>query len=1629
VRHCLKILLVVITCVISGVVCGQTPQTSRSQILSNHERRVRPLRMLSQADQDTFGKLPLSFEPNAGQMDRRVKFVARAPGQTLFLTGAEAILCMEAPAGSTQSRKKSVASVFKIRFVGADHHAIISAEDPLSGKVNYFLGSDPEHWRTNISSYGKIRYSSLYPGIDLVYHGKQGLVEYDFVVAPGRDPSKIRFDVHGAVRLELDASGRLRVRQGTKMFQSEPPVIYQEVAGARQLVRGGYTLQGRHRVGFWLGAYNPSLPLVIDPVLTYATYLGGNNSAQANGIAVDSSGNIYLTGTTRATNFPVVTPFQNNLRGTQNVFVTKINPQGNAILYSTYLGGSFYDYGTGIAVDSAGNAYVSGTTGSRDFPTTPGAFLRTCPGICNTPFVAKFLSDGTLGYSTYTGGSNTVGNAIAVDASGSAYITGITASADLPVVNAFQPTFSNIVSTSTRDAFVQKLSADGSALIYSTYLGTGQGLPGGGVTHGRAIAVDSSGSAYVVGNSSSIPVQNAIQPAGSAFVTKFNPAGNTLAYSTFLSGSASDEVDGVAVDNTGAAYITGTTQSADFPLDLNAFRTAFITQKDFRGCSSNGLCLPQVFVSKLAPDGSSIIYSTLLGPGSAGGIATDANGNSIVTGSVGADFPVVDPFQSSFQPGQFTQDAFVSRLDSAGNVTSSSYLGGFADDRGMGVALDSNGNGYVAGLTNGLFPLINSLQPESCCSGARAFIAKVSTQSQPQISLTPLQVPLLTLRNVSDAPLALYNITTSSDLTQTNNCGTGLLPGGSCFLALEGSSNIPSTGTVTITSNAPVSPQVFTVNKVFHLPFSNLVESATSLAFPVQLIGTSSAPKPIVLTNLSSSPSTISVMARPDFSETDNCSVLQPLSSCTVNVTYTPSSPVSPGTYLQITHDSISDFIYLYSAGSTSALDLSATSLNFVTQYAGAASASRVVTVTNVSSEAATVTGISVTGNFAETDTCTQPLLPGASCRIAVRFTPDGNGWRTGTLTIANLGPGGTQTVNLYGRGQIASDLAVSPLELDLFPIQVGQTGDAPTLTLTNTSNAPISISQFTLPAGSSETDTCNSPLAPHASCTVNVTFTPPTVGDYTGNLVITHSGAGSPQIVPFVGGSGVTALYFSPASGLVFGDQPVGTASGQKPLFIGNNSNSSVNISGVNITGDFAIAQNPCPATLPAFNGCALQIIFQPAATGIRNGSITISASDSASPHVLPLQGRGVGAGAVSLQPASLTFGQQHIGTSSSSQAVTLTNTGAGPLNIGGISASTQFLETDNCTNPIQPGLSCQINISFAPAISGILTGSLSIQDDAPGGPHTVHLQGTAFDKLITTVFLSSSAPVSSVGQTATFTAVVSARSGVPTGSVDFYSGPSKIGSAALNGGAAQFVDSSLAAGAYSITAVYTGDANNFNSTATALLQVVTRVSSTIQLGSSANPSTAGNSVTFTASVLPLTGPGASGPVQFYDGNSLLTTATAVNGVATFNTSGLSSGVHAIRTVYGGDASYSGSRSNLFQIVNQQGVTATHLVLTLVITPPNAGVVPGVLLSRQGLSFSIDVSSNVGGSFTGNIFVIDGDTMIQSVLIGGSGHTTFVLPSLTVGPHNLKVAYTGDNNFGGAISDSVSIQRSPKPH
>jgi Beta-propeller repeat len=650
----------------------------------------------------TYGKLPLTFEANHGQTDAQVKFLSRGPGYTLFLTGDEAVFSLsgnnarhDTPLISRQSRPilatPATSAVLRMKLVKANHAAEPNGEDALAGKSNYFVGSDAKKWHSNVPTYTKVKYKGVYPGIDLVYYGNLRQLEYDFIVAPGADPDRIEFDILGAKRVWRDKDGGLVLQMSEGDIRWQKPVVYQEKDGTRQEIAASYLIKDKSRVEFAVADYDSRKPLFIDPLI-YSTYLGGSGEDLGVGIAVDSSGNAYVTGETNSTDFPMMNALQPANGGGFDAFVAKLNPSGSGLVYSTYIGGSGFDIGSGIAVDSAGNAYVIGQTTSTNFPTVNS--LQPANGGGSDAFVAKLNASGSaLVYSTYLGGSEfDEGLGIAVDGLGNTYVAGLTRSTNFPTANPLQP-----ASGGGYDAFVSKINPTGSAFIYSTYLG------GNSDEGGYGIAVHS-GSAYVTGYtiSTNFPTANPLQPANGggadAFVAKFSPTGSALVYSTYLGGSNGDSGFGIAVDVTGSAYVTGNTTSTNFP-------TMNPLQRTRRGGSD-------AFVTKINSTGSALVYSTHLG-GSADdygyGIAADVGGSAYVTGmTLSTDFRSVRPLQAV---SGGNGDAFVAKINPAGSALAySTYLGGSGGEQGNSIAQHAS-NAYVIGYTNSTnFPTMNPLQ-------------------------------------------------------------------------------------------------------------------------------------------------------------------------------------------------------------------------------------------------------------------------------------------------------------------------------------------------------------------------------------------------------------------------------------------------------------------------------------------------------------------------------------------------------------------------------------------------------------------------------------------------------------------------------------------------------------------------------------------------------------------------------------------------------------------------------------------------------------------------------------------------------------------------------------------------------
>jgi len=641
---------------------------------------------------EAYGKLPLLFIENQGQLDETVRYYVTASGQKVYFTEENIVFDLIRSDG-VEADDTADRLVFSLDFLGANSQPAIEGSGKDGAVVNYFIGNDPEKWYANVPTYRELVYRDIYPNIDLRLYGDGGMLRYDFVVNPGATPEAIALAYNGIDSLTI-IDGELVIGTAFGDMVQSQPYIYQQIGDEVVEVEGGFKLGSDNTYGFHVAAYNNHYPLIIDPVLLdYSTYLGGEADDGANGIAVAPDNYAYVTGHTKSVGFPTKGAYQGVLAGQYDAFVTKLSLAGDALVYSTYLGGSDDDKAYKIAVDTGGNAYVTGYTESVNFP-TKNPFQGALLGVADV-FVTKLSPAGNaLVYSTYLGGEDIDwGYAIALDTDNYAYVTGFTQSLLFPIQNPYQPLFGGGV----KDAFVTKLSQAGNATVYSTYLG------GLGDDLGEGIAVDSNNHAYVDGyTDSDLPVAFPTTPGAyqvvlagevDAFVTKLSGDGASLVYSTYLGGQWEDYAHDLALDSEGHAYATGKTEGpGDFPTTAGAFQTSY------------GGGNFDVFVTKLSLPGDALVYSTYLGGDGfdlAEGIAVNPDNQAYVAGETGSDDLPVTP--DAFQPSRASvdwNDAFATKLSQDGKaLVYSSYLGGTGWDIGTGIALDPDNHAYVSGWT------------------------------------------------------------------------------------------------------------------------------------------------------------------------------------------------------------------------------------------------------------------------------------------------------------------------------------------------------------------------------------------------------------------------------------------------------------------------------------------------------------------------------------------------------------------------------------------------------------------------------------------------------------------------------------------------------------------------------------------------------------------------------------------------------------------------------------------------------------------------------------------------------------------------------------------------------------------
>lgn len=892
--------------------------------------------------------LPLSFEENEGQVDPRVKFLAKGAGYEIFLTADG--LTLSAPHPSTKSANSTAmqSDVERVSFVGVNPRLTVAGNEKLPGEVNYLVG-ERSKWHTNVPLYRQVEYRGIYPGVDVKYYGNAGRLENDFIIAPQRDPSEIALAISGAGVPRLSNGGEVLIKMPSgSCFELRKPRAYQTKGGEQRAVDVNYRLAG-DRIRFAVGEYDRSRDLIIDPVVLYSTYLGGytvlgDYGAAAYALATDSSGNIYVAGGEEDSKFPVTSgAIDQTSGGLGQGFITKIDPTGTTLVYSAVFQVSV----TSIAIDSKGDAYAAAVRAVPGFPTTAGAFQ---PNALNTsagdPLIFELNAAGNgFVYATYLGGSGEVGgwdsaSGIAVDSNGNAYVTGTTISNDFPTMNAFQPTF------------------------------------GGGGSDG--------------------------------FITKINPTGTGLVYSTYLGGTDQDALSSIAVDASGDAYVSGYSYSTNFPT-ANAF------QQSLNGAASH---MSNAVITELNPSGSSLVYSTYLGgTGDADGtgITTDSAGNASVVGATfSCDFPLKNPFQTTCTTGPNGAGGFVAQFDATGSLNFSTYFGfsGSSSAEPTSVARDGSGNIYVGGVNFGggqqISPVVPLMNPvDSNCSSA-AFVSELNATGTSLLFSTCFGSPTI-------SPGAEFNPTPQ----------VAIDPSGNIYISGEAFPGLPVVNAldpVFLGGNTPEGD--FALSAAFVAKIATTNAAAVGLApaevdFGNEPVGTTSSAQTVTLTDLGTiSLAITSISPTGDFQETNNCgnSVAAGGGSCTINVTFTPTAAGSRTGGIGIVDNAAGNpqTIVLTGNGGVPTASVNPTSLTFSNVAVGSSSAPQTVTLTNGGTASLSINQISTTGQFTETNNCGTSLGL-TTCQISVVFSPTSAGVQTGTLTVMDNAAGNPQTVPLSG--------------------------------------------------------------------------------------------------------------------------------------------------------------------------------------------------------------------------------------------------------------------------------------------------------------------------------------------------------------------------------------------------------------------------------------------------------------------------------------------------------------------------------------------------------------------------------------------------------------------------------------
>jgi hypothetical protein len=1653
----------------------RTPQSRRARFSVDADARRQTAPAKREAATRAYLQLPLDFEVNQGQAPSRFKYVAHGPGYALGLAPGTASLSFET---APQPRNRSLTPVnlsrslperrysgaLEMRLLGASDNTTVVGEGETKTRSNYFIGNDPAQWHQNISHFSRVKMLGVYPGVDLTFYGNPQQLEYDFIVAPGADPKAIRLQIKGSRGIHLDRAGNAVLRTAAGEVQLKRPSSYQLIDGVRQAVATNFQVADRGELEIAVGPYDHHNQLVIDPVLTHSATLGGANGNQPSEIVsveLDAAGNVYVSGDSCSDDFPTTGgPFQgnvidNNAKTCVEAFVAKFDPTLSTLIFSDFIGGtSGISAAWYLGVDATNNIYVTGSTNAPDFPTLHNAG-QTAPPVscgvsttgafaCPEAFLIKLSADGSqLAFSSLLGGSQaTVGQILQLDpVTNDVVITGSTNSADFkPAATTLLTAYPGGTCASNIKCFATYLYAfdpNTGAVDYGTFIG------GAGSNFVAGMEIDNNGAIYLAGSNQK-PFASALgsvthnyPPAGGVaaggtdiFVMKLNRSAQnalSVAYTTVIQGELDEGAASLTVDGAGNVYAVGSSASHHLPVTAGAFQ------------------------------------------------ATNLNSNPSNCSWASAIAPVMP---------ELCGNGFVTKLDSTGALSWLTYLGGSDQDMGEAIAQDSDGNLWVGGVTSSAnFPFSADAYMTAADSlpAINPFLAEMSNDGT--------KLPFATL--------IAGNFGLVSTITTDSNDNV--------FVAGR-SSVVPTTPGV-----YPSNPEIFSPafvqewNATGKAPVLQI--SATNVSFADTAIGSVTAPQTVTVSNTGPGPmelaiqlTQVTVESTPnDFLETNNCPAsLAASATCTISVTFQPGapSPFCGADVICASSRAAQISVASNAPGGARAIALGGTSdtgatvqvspnpVAFPGQAAGTTSANIDVQVSNDGNLALTISNVAITGanaadfSFSLVPTsggpaCTKPVASGGStCVVEVAFRPaaGATGTRTANLVLSDTGIGSPHSFPLTGI-VAGSTLNISPTTIAMGSQGVVGTGGNTTagFTITNPGNASLQVTAVTVTGTNASEFTASNAscasappfnLAAGASCFYDLAFTAAAGAKGLQAATVTISGPGLTN-VPTVSLSTNVVGATDPAIALIsvpnpqdFGSALVGQTTGPNThlLSISNvtpipcpggaaSCGGPLNISSIAATSsEYTVTSQGGPAycTLPPLSipsggsACSFQLAFTPSAAGNRNSTLNVVSNDPRGTLSLPLLGTGLALPIAILAPGNLNFGNSQIGAASPAQTVTLTNAGKGALGATTVTASTNFaVVANNCNQSIAVGASCTITASFTPPAAGSFNGALTLSNNATfGGKQTVALTGTGDTGALLLVspslldFFDQPANITSLPQTVTLTNTGNVAVPLPAGAI-------RITTAyAIS---ASTCGSNLAVGgSCKLGITYTPPASGNPMGGTLLISDNAKGSpqpvylggsspldgvhpSTTTVTSSANPVAAGQPVTFTATVTStFTGGVPSGTIFFVDGTTTIGTAV-LDGTshATFTTSSLAGGTHAISAAYGASGLFLASNSASINQVVTGGVapatTSTSLASSL--NPSTVGA---------SVTFTATVTSATAGTITGTVTFKDGTTTLGTGTIN-AGMATFSTSSLAQGSHSVTAVYGGDTNFATSTSTAVS--------